>query len=47
MSLKKYLLYVKTTKGTKVLTKVFYNDTELSTYVENQYQECSYTYRQI
>ena len=47
MSLKKYVLNVKTTKGVKVFTKVFYTEEDLSTYVENQYKNCSYTYRQI
>ena len=47
MNLKKYLLSIKTTKGNKIFTKVFYNDTELTTYVEKNYKDCSYTYRQI
>ena len=47
MNLKKYLLSIKTTKGNKILTKVFYSESDLSSYVEKNYKDCSYTYRQI
>ena len=47
MSLKKYLLSIRTTKGNKILTTVFYSESDLSSYVEKNYKDCSYTYRQI